>query len=235
MRLNPVTGFKRFFTVKLVFELGKTLLKFSVFCGVAWFALKGIASDIFRLYQQSVYAILPYFIDQAVSIIFRLVLVMAVFAIMDFLFVRWEFLRQMRMTPREMKDEIKRREGDPMIRRKRKEIQNELRKKSQSMNRVNEGDVVITNPTHYAVVLKYDRQTMLAPVVIVKGADNIAREIREKAFQARVPIIQQASLARRLYKSVDIDAPIPVDCFVAVARVFNQAYQMKREQQGAVS
>lgn len=228
-RLNPIAGFKKFMSIKLVFELVKTLVKFSLFSAVAYVALKNIAAEMFTLYQQSVYAILPFFLSQAVNIMMRLIIVMAIFAIIDRLFVRWEYLRQMRMTRKEMMDEIKRREGDPMIRRRRKEIEHELRKKSQSMGRVEEGDVVITNPTHYAVVLKYDRATMLAPIVIAKGAEKTAQEIKQRAYSAHIPVIRQPLLARRLYKEVNIDGPIPVDAFIAVAKVFNQAFQMKKD------
>lgn len=228
-RLNPVNGFKKFISIKILFELLKTLVKITIFALVLYFTLVGLAAEIFILYQKGLVALMPFFLDQAFIIISRLLMVMAVFAIIDYMFVRWDYMRQMRMTPKEVKDEHKRRDGDPQIRKKRKEIQNELLKKSQSMGDVSDGDVVITNPTHYAVVLKYDRDTMLAPIVLVKGAGELAKKIRQQARKSSVPMIRSPRLTRKLYREVNIEHPIGKENFVEVAKIFNQAYLMKQQ------
>jgi flagellar biosynthetic protein FlhB len=227
-RINPVAGFKRLFSMKLLFESVKSMFKLAAFSLVIYFTLDGFFEDMLGLYQRHHGSYVAFFLDHAASLIFRMLLVLALVALVDLLFTRWHFGRDMRMTRRELKDELKRREGDPQVRQKRKELERELRQRSQTLNNVPEADLVITNPTRYAVVLKYDRATMIAPEVKGRGAGEMARLIREKAYRCRVPVIRSPRLARELFRRCKMDGAIPQDSYVAVARVLSQAYDMRR-------
>jgi flagellar biosynthesis protein FlhB len=156
----------------------------------------------------------------AVALLFRLGLVLLVVGILDLCYTRWKFAQEMRMSRREVKEEVKRREGDPLIRQKIRELQRENAKQARSMGRLPEADVLITNPTHFAVALRYARDSMDAPVVIAKGADNWAAEMRKLARAHSVPILERRRLARELFAKGRIDQPIPFESFVDVARVY---------------
>ncbi len=229
-KLNPVQGVKKLFARKSIFDLFKNFFRLFVAYGVLWL-------------------IYPWFLDDAIAQVYRspdqipelweglffrlglcVVLIAAPFALMDFLFTRWDFTKKMMMSTREVKDEHKKREGDPLVKNKQKQIQQELLKKSQALNNVGESDIIITNPTHIAIALKYDRKTMLAPEVVVSGTDNFAMRIRQSARKAGVPIIQNKRLARKLHKVTKIGGAVPVDCFADIAPVFRWLYGMKQEQ-----
>ncbi|WP_083769793.1 flagellar biosynthesis protein FlhB [Hahella chejuensis] len=231
-RINPITGFKRLFSIKILFELVKNLIKLALLGSVLYWALAGLMPDLFGLTAKSAATALPVFIGYAAGIIFKLTAALLLIALIDMLFTRWEFMRNMRMTKKEVKDEIKRREGDPHIRAKRKELERELRKRSGSAASVPEADLIITNPEHYAVVVKYDAKKMAAPTVTGKGGDAMAKHLRDLARQHQVPIIQDPPLARYLFKKTEIGSMIPEDAFVGVARALRRAYQIKRERQG---
>lgn len=226
-KLNPVNGFKRLFSMKVLFELAKTLLKFGMAITVLYYAITRMLSELQRMRNISSHAQVDMFLSLSADLITQLLIVLLIAALIDLLFVRWEYGRNLRMTKREMKDEVKRREGDPQIKSKRRELERELRKRSKSLSAVDEADLVITNPTRFAVVLRYDRGSMIAPIVTGKGAGELALAIREKAARRGVPVFQVPPLTRRLFKETGIDKPIPQDCFVAVARVMRQAYAMR--------
>ena len=230
-RINPVTGFKRIFSIRLLYETLKTLLKLGLFGVVLYLTLQGMVKPLLGLYGRDHHSYIGFFNDLSASLIFRLLIVAAVIAAIDLLYSRWDFLKKMRMSRKELKDEYKRREGDPAIRQKRKALERELRKRSQTLANVPEADLVITNPTRFAVVLKYDRGTMIAPTLVGKGAGEMARLIREKAYQHRVPVIHSPQLARRIFKTCQMDAVIPQENYVAVARLFRQAYRMRAAQE----
>jgi flagellar biosynthesis protein FlhB len=233
-RINPVAGFKRLFSIKLLYEALKSIVKLGLFGAVLWFTLTDMVKPLLGLYSRDHSRYVDFFNDLSASLIFRMLLVAAVIAAADLLYTRWEFQKKMRMSRKELKDEYKRREGDPAIRQKRKALERELRKRSETLGNVPEADLVITNPTRFAVVLKYDRSTMIAPVLTGKGTGEMARLIREKAYQHKVPVINSPELARRLFKTCQMNAAIAQDNYVAVARVFRQVYRM-REERGAVA
>ena len=202
-----------------------------LFSLVVYFTLEGFIEDMLGLYQRHHGSYVQFFLDHSASLIFRLLLVLAPIAIIDWLFTRWHYQSDMKMTRKELKDEMKRHEGDPQIKQKRKELERELRQRSETMNNLPEADLVITNPTRFAILLKYDRAKMVAPVVTGKGTGEMARLIREKAYNHRVPVIRSPRLARILFRRCNIDAAIPQEHYVAVARVLSQAYDMRRERE----
>ena len=151
-------------------------------------------------------------------------MVLALFAAIDLIYTRWDYRKNLRMTKKEVKDEHKRREGDPMVRQKRRSLERELRMRSQSLGNVAEADLVITNPTQYAVVLKYDRDTMIAPVITGKGADEMARLIRQEAYRHGVPVINAPSLTRALYRRCELYSSVPQKHYVALAKAFRRGF-----------
>jgi len=226
-RLNPVTGFKRIFSIKLLYELAKSLVKLALFGGVMFITLESFIDPMLGLYTKSPRALLPEFLGMSSSLLFRLLVVLALFAIIDRVYTRWDYRKNLRMTKKEVKDEHKRREGDPMIRQKRRSLERELRLRSQSLGNVAEADLVITNPTHYAVVLKYDRETMVAPVVTGKGADEMARLIRHEAYRKGVPVINTPALTRAIYRRCELYTTVPQRHYVALARAFRMAFAQR--------
>jgi flagellar biosynthetic protein FlhB len=227
-RLNPVNGFKRLFSLRTLFETGKTLLKLVLLCAVAYLALDAMLAATLNLQHAEPRALMFLTLDEATSVLFKLLLVLAAIALLDLAYTRWEYAKRMRMSRRELKDEIKRREGDPHIRARLRELRQEMVKRSQSIKRLPEADVLITNPDHYAVALQYDRRRMDAPRVIAKGADELARLLKRTAAQAGVPQYEDAPLARRLFAEIDLDQPIAGALFEPVARVYAWLYAQER-------
>jgi flagellar biosynthetic protein FlhB len=152
---------------------------------------------------------------------------MLVLAGADYFYQRWELEKEMRMTKQEIKEEHKSREGDPMIRARIKRIQREMASK-RMMTEVPKADVIVTNPTHLAVALKYD-ETMVAPTVIAMGADNVAMKIRELAKECNIPIVENKPLARAIFKTLKIGQQIPRELYTAVAEVLSYVFRLRKK------
>jgi flagellar biosynthetic protein FlhB len=223
-RLNPALGFKRVFSLKTLVETGKTILKLALFGGVAYLALGAVLPELLAATDVGPKAYFGVLNGHITSLIFKLLLVLVLLALADFAYSRWDYGRQMMMSRRELKDEIKRREGDPHVRARIRELQREAVKRAKSLKRLPEADVLITNPEHFAVALGYDRVRMRAPTVIAKGAGELALELRVRASRAGIPVVEDKPLARRLFVDVDIDSPVGEDLFEPVARVYAGIY-----------
>ena len=228
-RLNPVAGFKRVFNKRMLFEALKSVLKLIFLGSVAfaffaalWPALASVASS--DPGEQ-----MHWLASNAVALVFRLGLALVIIGLLDLVYVRWSFSRQMMMSRRELKEEVKRREGDPQIRAKIRELQRENLKQARSMSRVPDADVLITNPQHLAIALKYDRDRMNAPIVIAKGADAWAAEMRAIASRHSIVRFENRRLARLLFQRVQIDQPIPPESFVDVARIYAEIGRQRNE------
>jgi flagellar biosynthetic protein FlhB len=218
-RLNPIQGFKRIYSTRALFEAGKSLLKLGLFAAVACSAIVGLLPGILAMgHQPREYPLL--ILGYAQSLAFRLTLAMLIVALLDLAYVRWEYARKMRMSRREQRDELKRREGDPHIRAKRRELQREAAKRGASVRRIPDADVLITNPTHLAIALRYERGRSLAPRCVAKGAGELALRMREMARSCGVVIVERRPLARSLFEEVAIDALIPESLYEPVARVY---------------
>ncbi|WP_019677336.1 EscU/YscU/HrcU family type III secretion system export apparatus switch protein [Arsukibacterium perlucidum] len=219
-KLNPATGFKLLFAIKILFDLVKNALKIAFFFIVIWFTYPWFISEVSIAMQGSA-AQLP---DLWVALFIKMALLAAVMAVpfmlSDFLFTRWDFLNKMRMSTKEVKDEHKKREGDPQIRSKQKQLQRELLKKTAALQAVQQADVIIVNPTHIALALHYDKDKMPAPRVVAMGKGELAGKIREQGRRFGIPIIQNKRLARRLYKSTQLGSLVPVDSFADLAPIF---------------
>jgi flagellar biosynthesis protein FlhB len=218
-RINPAEGFKRLFSMRSTYELVRSTLKLAIVLLVLAAASGPVLGELIRLIQKSPNGILRYLIQKTGMILALLTAVMCVLTLADVAYTRWEFLKKMRMSKREVKDEYKQREGDPRIKSRLRELRLEWLKKGMSTKRVADADVLITNPTHYAVAISYKREAMPAPRILAKGSGDIALKMREVAARNHIPIVCNPPLARSLYRSADPDDFLPEQHYTEVARI----------------
>jgi flagellar biosynthetic protein FlhB len=232
-RLNPVAGFKRLFSKQLLFELGKNLVKLALFSIAIYVVIRQLLPGLLALLLTDPVAYLRLNHEWVVGIVFKLAMVLAFIAFIDVMFTRWNYSDRLKMSRRELKEEVKQREGDPHVRARMRELQRELVKRAKAIRRLPDADVLITNPTHLAVALLYRREEMGAPRVIAKGAGEMAEQMRAIARRHRVPVIEDRKLARVLYDDVELDHEVPAPVFAQVARILVRAYALRpRSQQG---
>lgn len=208
-RLNPAQAMKRLFSLRTLWELSKLIVKLGLLGVVAAYAASRAIDFVGGLAlapgARVPELLLAVFWDASLAVLSVLLLA----ALLDVLFVRRDFTRKMRMSRRELRDEHKRRDGDPEVKSRQKRLLRDLLRKTRAVPRVGDADFVLTNPTHVAVALQYRPQTMRAPVVLAKGAGFLAARIRAVAARHGVPVVAAPSLARALYRDVDVDAPVP--------------------------
>lgn len=234
-KINPIKGIKNLISKKVLFEIFKSLLKLVLLVVVLYLMIFRNYAEYAFIFKLSESDYINRILDIGLKYLTIVVVGLAFLAMLDFMFGRGDFLAKMRMSRKELKDEAKKREGDPLIKSKRRSLEKELRKRSQSISSVRSADVVITNPTHYAIVLKYDRGTMIAPKVVGKGADDLALAIRLEALRFSVPVFESPTIARTLYRFVSIDACIREKDYVDVARILKKAYQKRESSAGVKS
>ncbi|MBN2581668.1 MAG: flagellar biosynthesis protein FlhB [Planctomycetes bacterium] len=228
-KLNPLTGFGRIFSKRALARLAGNLLKLG---GLSWVAYVAIRSDFDRivaLSDMSITEMLRNAGQVVVSLGFKLGAILLVVAVFDYLYQRWQYTEDLKMTKQEVREEMKRMEGDPMIREQRRHIQRQLAMQRMSAA-VPKADAVITNPTHFAIAIRYDSDKMAAPQVVAKGADLVAKRIREIAMEHGVPIVEKPTLARALYKAVEVGQEIPMEFYQAVAEVLAFVYRISGRQ-----
>lgn len=225
-RLDPVSGFKQKFSSRAAVEFVKTLLKIAIIFGVAYGSIKSSLTDINFLYDSSIGYILIYILKTAFWIFIKVCLIMIVLAVIDYAYQKWKFLDDQKMTKKEVKDEHKQTEGDPLVKSRIRQLQHEAARK-RMMAAVPDADVVVTNPTRLAVALKYDGNEMDAPMVTAKGAGAVAKNIRKIARENNVPLVEDKQLARNLYSSVDIGREVPMELYQAVAELLAHVYKLK--------
>jgi flagellar biosynthetic protein FlhB len=227
-KVNPIKGFGRLFSMKSVFDLFKSILKITIIFALAYFAVAYDKENLLRLYDNEVRSIFIYLMKTSFRIFVWILIVMIILAVIDYLYQKWDFEQKIKMSKQEVKDEMKQTEGDPHVKSRIRQLQAEAAR-NRMMSEVPKADVVITNPTHIAVALRYDQLNMNAPQVLAKGAGRVAERIREIAAKENIPIIEQPQLARNLFKIVDIGDQIPSDFFQAVAEILAKVYQMKKK------
>ncbi|MDX9741507.1 MAG: flagellar biosynthesis protein FlhB [Gammaproteobacteria bacterium] len=227
-KLDPIKGLGRVFSARGLIELLKALAKFSIVLAVAltflWFNVDAIlglgGQDVNDALMNAGEILLMAFLLLSASMI--------VIAAVDVPFQLWDHQRQLRMTRQELRDEFKETDGNPEMKRKVREVRQELAQR-RMMQELPRADVVITNPTHYAVALRYDQDRMSAPVVVAKGRDLVALQIRTVALEHGIPIVSAPPLARAIYHSTELQQRIPTGLFVAVAQILAYAYQLRRK------
>lgn len=225
-KINPLEGFKRVFSLKAFVEGFKSLLKLLAIGVVLYFLLKSEAAKIPLLINYNIEEILQYIGGILVRLFGGIGTIMLILAAADYFFQRWDLEKKMMMTKQEVKEEAKSREGDPMIKSRIRRLQRE-RASRRMMDAIPKADVVITNPTHIAVVLKYDAN-LPAPQIVAKGADLIAEKIKAIAREHNIPIVENKPLARTIFKTIKIGQVIPRELFVAVAEVLSYVYKLRR-------
>lgn len=224
-KLNPIEGIKRLFSPTSLTEVIKSIFKVVIIGSIGYNILRGEMDQIPAMVAWQTGSIMGFVGRVALKIGYYTCLVLIVLAALDYVFQRWKHERDLRMSKQEIKDEYKQREGDPMIRSRIRSAQREMAMR-RMMEAVPKATVVITNPTHLAIAIKYDRG-MAAPIVVAKGAGHVAERIRDIAGRHNIPIIEQKPLARALYKDVEIGQYVPVDLYQAVAEVLAYVYRLK--------
>jgi flagellar biosynthesis protein FlhB len=227
-RLNFIEGIKKLFTIRTLFDALKAILKLLVVGVFIYIEYEDVARNLSHLRFVSPSLFRPALEHEVTGFVIKLIILLAFIALLDYFFVRWNYQRQMMMSTREIKDEYKKKEGDPDIRNKRKKIQNELLAKLIGLGNVKNADVVVTNPTHIAIALKYNPTDMLAPKVIIASKGFMANRVRELAIEHSVMIIQDIALARQLYATSKTGDYISVDCFEAVSKIYKKIWKTKR-------
>jgi flagellar biosynthetic protein FlhB len=225
-RLNPAAGFKRMFSARGVVELVKAFAKFAVVAIVAVLFLWKNHDALLSLGTQPVSAAIGHAVSLSGQAMLVLAASLALIAAVDVPWQLWQHSQQLKMSRQEIREELKESDGSPEIKQRIRSAQQELARR-RMMQEVPKADVVVVNPTHFAVALRYDEKRMRAPVVVAKGADEVAARIRDVATENLVPIFEAPPLARALYRNVDIGSPIPASLYVAVAQVLTYVYQLR--------
>jgi flagellar biosynthetic protein FlhB len=230
-RLNPLSGFQRIFSSQGLVELARALLKLSLLGLVAYSFLRGKAQDLLQLSQMDFISALEHWIGMAMALAIRMGATYFVLAAADYGYQRWRFMQSLRMSKDEIKEEMKRSEGDPFLRGRIRAQQRRIAR-NRMMSNVKKASVVITNPTHLAVAIGYDQESMNAPRVLAKGAYAVAQRIVGIARENRIPVIQNIPLARAIYRTVQIDCEIPPDLYKAMAEVLAYVYRLQGQKPG---
>lgn len=225
-RLNPLLGLQRLLSRRALVDLAKALLKVAIVGWVAWRTIAGRLAELPLLAGVRAEAVLHHVSDMVGAVVLRVGMAWLVLAALDYAYQRWEYQQSLRMTRQEVREELRETEGAPEVRQRIRRRQREVARR-RMMAEVPRADVVITNPTHYAVALRYEAETMEAPEVVAKGAGVVARRIREVAEAAGVPVVENPPLARSLYEAVDIGQAIPQALYQAVAEVLAFVYRLK--------
>jgi len=225
-KLNPVAGVKRIFSLRGLVEMVKSMVKIVFVAIIAGSVVSGYLTEFPTLVRRDIPAIWEFTHTAAFRIIFYVCLAMIVLAVLDFAYQRWQYEQSLKMTKQEVKDERKQAEGDPQIKSRIRSLQRQAAY-HRMIAEVPKADVVITNPTHLAVALRFDPSEMAAPRVVAKGADHIAERIRDIAREHGVPLVENKPLAQSLYKLAEPGDTIPVDLYRAVAEVLAYVYRLK--------
>ena len=226
-KIDPIKGFGKIFSMQTLANTIKSIAKLIIVGYVAYAEVRKSIDEIIYLMDREVIEILFFYARIAFWIFLKSALIIALLAALDYAFQRWQFMKKMKMTKQEVKEEAKMTEGDPHVKGRIRSIQMEMARK-RMMTELPGADVVITNPTRLAVALRYDNESMTAPLVVTKGAGVIAKRIREVAKEHKVPIVEDKPLAQALFKTVDLNEPVPENLFQAVAEVMAYVYKLRQ-------
>lgn len=225
-RINPLEGFKRIFSKRSLVELAKSIIKLVIIGSVVYTEIKKGFGQIYLWYSVDITKSIPLILNNAYDIAIKITVILLVFSVFDFGYQWWQYEIDLMMTKQEVKDEYKLMEGDPQVRSRIRSKQRELGMR-RMMQEIPKADVVITNPIHYAVALRYDADRDNAPVVVAKGKDYLALKIKEIAQKHNVIVTENKPLAHALYNSTEVGQEIPPELFQAVAEVLAFVYELK--------
>jgi flagellar biosynthetic protein FlhB len=232
-RIHPASGFQRVFSRRTLFEIARACIKLVVLAAAGVASLLALLPQFHVLSALAPGAFLHTLLADLAGLGWKMGMALALVAAADLLYTRAEFGRRMRMSRRELKDEYRNREGDPRIRGRLRELRRELLKRSQALRNTRNADVVLTNPTHYAVALRYVHGEMEAPRVVAKGAGQLAAAMRELAARHRIVVVQNPPLTRRLFRAAAIDAYLPGEFHAEVARIIVWVLAIRQQRAGA--
>lgn len=227
-RINPLEGFKRLFSLKSLIEALKGILKITILMIMIYLSLKDVLLESSKYLYNDIAVACAYLFQHGRTMVIRIIIAFIALAAGTFFYEWWSFERDMRMSKEEIKEEYKQTEGDPKVKGKIKEIQRS-RAQRRMMQQVPQADVVIRNPTHFAVALRYKPETDNAPIVLAKGQDELALRIVKTAEDAGVAVMENVSLARALYAQADLEREIPPDLYGAVAEVLVYVFKLNQE------
>ncbi|EGG93896.1 Flagellar biosynthesis protein FlhB [gamma proteobacterium IMCC1989] len=230
-RMNPGAGLKRMFSVTALIELAKALAKVVLIILLSLLLLKSLEGELMSLAYQDINASIMHSLEISMWSAIALSLVTIFIAIVDVPIQIWESAKKLKMTMQEVKDEMKDTDGKPEVKGRIRQLQQEIANR-QMMGEVPEADVVITNPTHYSIAVKYKPEMMETPIVVAKGVDLVAFRIREVAKEHSVDIVESPILARAIYNTTKIDEPIPKGLYIAVAKVLAYVFQLRNFKRG---
>ena len=227
-RVNPINGIKKLFSKQALFEAVKGVFKFVVIISVVYVYLKDDIATYNGFMHLEVTQAFLHAKDLLVKISFALILALGIIALVDFAWQKFTYRQKIMQTKQQLKQESKEQDGNPEVKQRIRQIQREMSRK-RMINDVKTADVIVTNPTHISIVLKYDSETMVSPLIIGKGQDHLAMKIREIAKEHNIPIVENVLLARTLYKTVKVGQPVPRNMYKAVAEVLAFVYKLKKK------
>jgi flagellar biosynthesis protein FlhB len=225
-RLNPLSGFGRLFSMQSVVTVLLGLFKIGVVGSVAYVAFRQQEYEILALAGKDIPQIAKFLVETLLWISIKVTVALLILSMLDYFYQYWRHEQNLKMSPDEIREEMKNQQGDPQTISRRKQIQRQLAQNRMKSD-VPKADVVVTNPTELAIALKYDPETMRAPIVVAKGAGVMAQRIRRLALENNIPIVEKKPLAQALYKEVEVNHPIPDSHYGAVAEVLAYVYQLK--------
>lgn len=227
-KIDPLKGFKRLFSLNSFVEFIKNILKMLIIGMVSYLVIRNEVNGFLPLAEQTVWEIMLYLGKITFKILLTTCWVLIILAILDYVYQRWEYEKGLRMSRQEIKEEFKNSDGDPAIKARIKRLQREMSRK-RMMAAVPKADVIITNPTHLAIAIRYDQDTGIAPAVVAKGSGFIAERIRNIGRENNIPVVENKPLAQVLYKMVKLNETIPVNLYRSVAEVLAFVYSLKKQ------
>ncbi|MBY0415290.1 MAG: flagellar biosynthesis protein FlhB [Bdellovibrionales bacterium] len=227
-RVNPINGIGKLFSKQALFEAVKGVFKFAVIIGVVYIYLKDDVAKYNGFMHLEISQAFFHAKDLLMKISFAILMAWTVIAVLDFAWQKFTYKKKLMQTKQELKQESKEQDGNPEVKQRIRQIQREMSRK-RMINDVKNADVIVTNPTHISIVLKYDPETMVSPIVLGKGQDHLAMRIREVAKEHNIPIVENVLLARTLYKTVKEGHPVPRNMYKAVAEVLAFVYKLKKK------
>jgi flagellar biosynthetic protein FlhB len=225
--LNPINGLKRMFSLRSIVELVKNLLKIVIIGVLVYSSIRQTLYELPRLFDMEAVAVLIYAGEKVFALVWKIGLVFAAIAFLDYRYQRWDYEKRLRMTKHEVKQEYKQLEGDPLIKSHRRQEQLKISRARMMMD-VTKADVVIRNPIHFSVALRYNEDENSAPVLLAKGQDYVALKINEIAEASGIPFVENPALARGIYQHVEIGQEILPEYYQAAAEVFAWLYRLNR-------
>lgn len=226
-KMNPINGIKRmFFSLQTILRMLKSLMKVLIIAVAVYLVIDDELPKMLNLYYSTASALAGYMLSVGMKMVIYALVPMVIIAIVDLKYTRWDYMENLKMSKDEVKDERKQSEGDPHVKSQQRQKMMQMSRR-RMMQQVPKADIVITNPTHYAVALRYNILEAPAPIVVAKGVDHVAEKIKEIARENRIPIKQNRALARALYSQVEIGDMIPEDLYKAVATLLAELWKTK--------